>query len=443
MTSQEQKFSQIDEVSSCFCIAKWLQVTIDLVHGTNHSCHHPKRHKIPLDQLAKDPSALHNTLFKKQQRKIMLEGTRPPECSYCWTVEDTEGRGISDRYIKSTDPWAYPHLEKVKQLAWKENINPTYVEVMFDKVCNLACSYCLADISSSIANEMRKFGPYPVHNKSHRDFQETAAELVGEVNPYVEAFWKWFPEILEDLEVFRITGGEPLLNSNTFKVIDYLGSSVSKKLTLAVNSNLCLEDHLIKKFTKGVNQLLVEGRIKDFELYASVDTYGQQAEYIRNGLDYSQFIKNVEYFCSEAPSSRVVMMCTYSVLSIPGFDKLLKELSELKKKYSNLILDISFLRHPEYLRANMVTPDLVTKIAGDIELMKELATFSEYEIGKLTRIYDWVSAGATKDQNNLYRMDFYSFVNEYDRRKGTNFLESFPELGEFYTVCRKTKMLLG
>ena len=30
-------------------------------------------------------------------------------------------------------------------------------------------------------------------------------------NPYVDAFWKWWPELYRDLHTFRITGGEPLL----------------------------------------------------------------------------------------------------------------------------------------------------------------------------------------------------------------------------------------
>ena len=32
-----------------------------------------------------------------------------------------------------------------------------------------------------------------------------------EYNPYVEAFWKWWPELYQDLHTFRITGGEPML----------------------------------------------------------------------------------------------------------------------------------------------------------------------------------------------------------------------------------------
>jgi hypothetical protein len=35
-----------------------------------------------------------------------------------------------------------------------------------------------------------------------------------------------------------------------------------------------------------------------------------------------------------------------------------------------------------------------------------------------------------------HRNDFAIFVDEHDRRRGTNFLETFPELKEFYELCK-------
>ena len=53
----------LNEVSPSFCTAKWKQVTLHLHSGQTHSCHHPVPHKIPLDEIADNPSALHNTKF--------------------------------------------------------------------------------------------------------------------------------------------------------------------------------------------------------------------------------------------------------------------------------------------------------------------------------------------------------------------------------------------
>ena len=126
---QQIKVDHIDGVSPSFCLAKWLQCTLDLHNGTTHSCHHPDRHQIPIDELQQSPAALHNTQFKMQQRNKMLEGIRPKECEYCWKIEDLKGNHLSDRYIKSSDPWAYPSLEKIAAMPWDQPVAPTYLEV--------------------------------------------------------------------------------------------------------------------------------------------------------------------------------------------------------------------------------------------------------------------------------------------------------------------------
>jgi hypothetical protein len=35
------------------------------------------------------------------------------------------------------------------------------------------------------------------------------------------------------------------------------------------------------------------------------------------------------------------------------------------------------------------------------------------------------------------RQNFVAFVDEHDRRRGTNFLKTFPEMEEFYNECKR------
>ena len=136
---------KIDKVSKSFCLAKWQQVTLHLHNGHTHSCHHPQTHKVPLEELKDNPSALHNTNYKKQQRKKMLEGYRPAECQYCWNVEDLDGEHFSDRTIKSSNAdWAAPYFDDVIDAGWEGNIIPRAVEVSFGNACNFKCTYCLS-----------------------------------------------------------------------------------------------------------------------------------------------------------------------------------------------------------------------------------------------------------------------------------------------------------
>ena len=156
---QEYK-QKLDKVGCGFCLAKWTQVTIHLQLGETHSCHHPTTHKIPVHELKRNPSALHNTKFKKEKRKEMLEGKRPAECDYCWNVEDNSDQ-LSDRIFKSNESWSKPYLEEIKNLGWRKDFNPKYVEISFSNACNFKCSYCGPSFSSAWVSEAKKHGPYP------------------------------------------------------------------------------------------------------------------------------------------------------------------------------------------------------------------------------------------------------------------------------------------
>ena len=255
----KDKRDVINSVSPSFCTAKWLQTTLYLQNGYNHSCHHPSPHKIPVDEILADPAALHNSQHKKKQREMMLAGQRPSECDYCWKIEDLDKEYFSDRHYKSADYWAWDRINEIATGNPTANVFPSYLEVSFSNVCNLKCSYCSPEISSKWLEEIKQHGPYPI-SESNNDI--SWYKSVGrypythsEDNPYVDAFWKWFPEALPHLKVFRITGGEPLLSKDTWKVFEFIKNNPQPNLEIAINTNLSVDDKIIDKFISEVGQL--------------------------------------------------------------------------------------------------------------------------------------------------------------------------------------------
>tara|TARA_R110000868_G_scaffold320917_5_gene581991 strand:+ start:5287 stop:6672 length:1386 start_codon:yes stop_codon:yes gene_type:complete len=435
----------LSEVSSSFCLAKWLQVTIDLENGVTQSCHHPPRHRIPENELEKNPSVLHNTMEKKVQRKLMLNNLRPPGCNYCWRVEDSSETTFSDRVTKSAASWALPYYDEVVKAGAVENIAPRYLEVMFSKKCNLSCTYCAPEISSGVEIEARKFGPVHLLDQDARKATNKSLRDDGEVNPYEVAFWKWFPEIYEKLINFRITGGEPLLEESTFRSLQYVVDHPNPKLTLAFNSNLCVPKARIDRAIELTSQIYQRKAVKEVQIFASVDTYGSQAEYIRPGLDYQLFISNIERFLSEIPGSTITLMCTFSLMSVPGFEKLLKEVVRIKHKFpakegTRLLLDIAYLRDPNYLNLKTLDQKYYQPLYEAYEFMKANllegdngGSFLYSEINKMKFLIDWALKEADSVSNKEHRQkNFKIFVDEMDRRKGRSFCETFPSLKSFY-----------
>lgn len=455
--------SLIDSVSPSFCAAKWQQVTLHLHNGRTHSCHHPRPHAIPVSEIRIDVSALHNTKFKKEQRKLMLEGVRPKECQYCWNVEDLEGykkdEFFSDRVTKSEAPWSKPFIENIAKSDWDANVNPSYVEVSFSNLCNFKCSYCSPVYSSRWVEEVERHGPYPTSWKFNDiEYYKNIKELPihhSQYNPYVEAFWEWWPSLVKDLQVFRITGGEPLLSEDTFKVIEYLYDNPQPELEFAVNTNGCVPEKMFNRFIKGLGALLDEGKIKKAHVYTSVDGWGKQAEYGRNGLNFEQWTANVDKLLENIPSLKLTIMCTTNIFSIIDFKKLMEFVYERKIKYINdkrdtaITIDTTILRYPNHQNLSIITDEYTSCFDDTLKYMKEKQEgtngnkpyygFYDFEISRLERLIEFMKHGVHVGDNivlDVAREDFYIFVNEHDRRRGTNFVDTFPELLNFYNVCK-------
>lgn len=499
---------KLDKVSSTMCMAKWLQVSMHLPQGLTQSCYHPPTHKVPLNELAESPRALHNTQEKMLQRKQMKEGERPGGCHYCWNIEDApDGPHLSDRQYRSSEWWVDDAWDEVVESGLGENINPRYVEVNFNQACNFKCTYCSPHLSTEWEKEVREHGALVLHDgKSHNNLKSLRDNglmpLVGPTkeNPYVEAFWEWWPDLYPDLKVFRMTGGEPLMDKNTFKVLSYVNKNPKGDLDLSITSNMCPPNP--KLFDKFLSQLkaIEEIRVwedpdkinpetnnnwyvapaaKHFSLFVSVDSVGEQAEYIRTGLDYDVMLNNVRTVLQETHGTEVSFINTFSLLSIPGLKDFLQMILDLRvefgyenqqevrikppdhngfehpefvrKRRQRVWFDIPFLQFPDWMSAQNAHnyPDLIAMLDEAIEFMEENKEdanygrtyhgFKEYEIAKMRRNRAWISAGSTsvtEEDMALRKANFWKYFNQINRRRGVDFAKTFPELGGWWNDCR-------
>jgi len=443
MSSAEQMKA---DLGPGLCLAKWKQVSLHLQTGMNNSCYHPPLHPIDPEAIAQDPGALHNTEHKKQQRVIMLKDQRPGECQYCWNMEDL-GQ-MSDRHYRSGEPWAAVDFEKIKNSTGEENdVIPSYVEVNFNNACNLKCSYCSPQFSSSWADEAQRMGAYPTstpHNSPDHFSGNRRVIPAREHNPYVEAFWAWWPALYPELKHFRMTGGEPLMDRNTYRVFDYVLEHPKSDLHLNVTSNFSVEPELFEKYLNYVKRLC-NTDIEHFMQYVSLDSgKPAQAEYIRHGLDYSRMESYVHRYLEEVPNrNSLTFIVTMNNLSITGFRELMEWILHLRKTYSKTYqrvwFDTPILREPAWQSMQLLPESYAQQLEATADWMEshqttDLHGFRDYEVQRLRRDIMW----KREAQNANFakeKADFYRFFSEHDRRRNTNFLESFPEMKSFWAEC--------
>lgn len=439
-TDLEYKRRVIDIKSESFCAAKWYNATIWLGSGMTTSCHHPLPHRVSVDDVVRNPKALHNTQRKKMEREQMQRGERPAGCEYCWKIEDMGRDAISDRVYK-TVIYEDQDLNYAYATPPSTDIDLQTLEIAFDRTCQFACSYCNPAFSSTWVKDIRTNGPYNnlrSDGRNHFTHTHDSSQLYkyGETNPYVEAFHQWWESDLhKTLKELRITGGEPLMSAETWKLIDWFKTNKGKSTTrLAINSNLGYQvdiDRLINS---------VEG--VEVDLYTSNESVYDQAEYIRDGLNYNLWVENLIKLAESKKFRGLHVMCTINALCLDTLPEFLDMLVDLKKTlgrdYPSFTLNI--LRFPSFQSPLVLPDDIRTKYKDNLVnwLVKHKGYnyLHEHEINHVLRLIDYLDVVKTphSDAFDLPALcnDFKQFYQQYDQRRGKDFCTAFPNLADWY-----------
>jgi hypothetical protein len=445
-----KKFIPImNEVSPTFCLAKWHHTTIYLQTGETHSCYHPAPHKISLNEIIIDPSALHNTEEKKHERLAMLNGEKPSGCNYCWNIEAMGEEYISDRKERNASIYTPERYQQIKDGDWDQNINPEYIEISFGNECNFKCGYCHPKHSSSYHKEIKDHGPYTMV-KNHRNDIDWFNVYEEETNPYVEAWWRWWPTVSKTLTILRITGGEPLLQQSTWKLLDDLEQHPLPNLELNINSNFGVKPILIDRLVEKINKLISIGAIKSFKLFTSIDTWGPAAEYIRTGLDLTVWEKNLDTYLTKT-NLPVIFMITFNILTVTNFQRLLEKILEWRVRYNGvnqtrwqrIQFDTPFLKEPLQYDMNLLPKDeFMPYMTSHLDFIlanlddKNRSKFNDLEYEKFLRVVKYMESSIYTPEKLIEgKRDFYNWFTEYDRRRGTDFVKTFPELVNFLEHC--------
>lgn len=442
MNDIEFRRQVLDPKSASFCAAKWYNATIWLGSGQTTSCHHPPAHAIDPEAIKTNPSAIHNTDQKKQDRADMQAGRRPSGCEYCWKIEDMGVDAVSDRVYKSK---IYPieALDEAYQTPPEADVNLRTLEIAFDRTCQFACSYCNPAFSSTWVKDINRHGPYAhlvSDGRNHFTHAHDHSQLYryGETNPYVEAFFAWWESDLHrTLQELRITGGEPLMSGETWKLIDWFKANRGKSATrLAINSNLGMDRLRLLEFIDKTRD------IPHLEIYTSNEAYDTQAEYIRDGLDYDLWMHNVQELLEHEHIRAVHVMCTINALCLDSLDVFLDQLVRIKRVYGKdrVNFTLNILRFPSFQSALILPDELRTRyrlrLTDWLDKHRGQDYLHEHEIRHTERLVNYLDVVKTPHSEafELPRLlnDFRQFYTQYDQRRDKNFAETFPLLKSWY-----------
>ena len=432
---QEYTERVLNSKSASFCGAKWYNATIWLGSGQTTSCHHPLPHAIDLEEIKTNPSAIHNTTQKKMERLMMQQGQRPSGCEYCWRLEDAGT--TSDRPHKSAI-FSEGELNTAYVTPSTQDVNLRTLEIAFDRTCQFACSYCNPAFSSTWAKDIKNAGPYGnlvTDGRGHYSHSHEGSQRYGflEVNPYAEAFFAWWEQGLhKDLRELRLTGGEPLMSGYTWKLLDWFNEN-KPICALAINTNLGIDSNKLEEFLDKTQD------IPNLEIYTSNESVRSQAEYIRDGLNYQQWVDNVLKLLDAPQVKAVHVMCTINGLCLPGLVPFLSTLlAHRSRSKKDLNFTLNILRFPSFQSPLVLPQEIKLKYAKELENFLSIVDgfLSDMEREHIARLIQYlISANSPHEGASPMpelEKDFKRFYKQYDERRGKAFAETFPELKDWY-----------
>jgi len=398
------------------CQSKWTWSTIFLNTLSTASCHRVNPVPFSLEEF----DNFHNIPKKLEDRRLMLRGEWPTGgCEYCKHIEDAGGhsdrqhnleiRGLTPPELL-TDPTAV-------------SVSPKIVEIFAQNTCNLSCTYCLPSLSSKIEQENKKFGKF-----DHGGVVMPVVQIPTLANEYFQRFLNWLENNIQTLTRLHLLGGETFIQHDLMTaVLDIIARKPNPQLEFCVFSNMNVPDRYWDQYTGQIHELQRAGNIRYFDLTASIDCWGPEAEYARHGLNLEKFEKRLAWAAEQGDWLRLNINQTVTALTINSMPGLIEKLVQYGKHkhighYFEMYLGPQMFQHPKTFGYSMWKEsfDQVFKLLPqDTDQQKEV-------IPRMMGLQKYLKSF---DQHNWEEVNkLHIFLDELDRRRKTDWRRVFPYL---------------
>ena len=352
-----------------------------------------------------------NDHMRSVRRRMML-GEKLKECQVCdekllntnvyRSYWNQLFKNKIDEAFASTDDSGYTTMKTIS------------FDYRFNNLCNFKCRMCGDMLSSSWESESRK-------NKTwNKDYQPwMASPLREEIKNFQDTqVVNEFVNAIEKKEVREIywCGGEPLMWDIHWKAMErIIELDFADQVYVRYNSNLSRTS-----FRKS-NLFDLLGYFKDWQICASIDGTESLGEYIRDGLNYQQWLRNFKEGLSVTSNPR--QMRLDFTITMPGLLEL-KKMFDLSQKLNVEILTkvmftfsedeiLSPLSLPKELLHKIIDEALAymipkatkkqTALIDVLKNLKERETFTATKKGKMRQL--WLDKIRKQDITKFLKRD--------------------------------------
>lgn len=387
------------------------------------------------------PTEAFNNDYMKSVRKMMLAGEAPASCKKCY---DEEAQGISSKRIWETGTWHYDGVdipELIKQTSEDGSVpyKLQYLDLRLGHTCNLKCIMCSPHDSSQWVSDHKKI--FPILNsetiKNQMRWDQKDFNNYWHERP---EFWEQVYDQIPHIKQLYFAGGEPLvIKEHKMFLEEIVRRGYANKILLRYNSNgTIITDELLDLWN----------HFRKVKISISLDGIGDRVEYIRYPLDFEKIKENIEKLDNAPAHIETNIELAVQILNIKhipdfikwkvtsNFKKVNKGKNVLGQELGGGLVNFHLLWIPTWLNVRALPLEdkkEVRKLFAELKLWlwdnytqdEEFWLTNPYGWKRWEGMLDWMDS---EDQTYLLK-DFKEYITKMDTLRGTNFRETFPELG--------------
>ncbi|MAV94139.1 MAG: hypothetical protein CMA31_00455 [Euryarchaeota archaeon] len=339
-----------------------------------------------------------NSPAYKKLRLQMMSGDEPSVCRQCWAHERA-GNSSSRMHMNKQFAKFMPFINETNPDGSLDEMKLRYMDVRWSNICNFKCRTCSATYSSSWAQE---------------DGKENIFIFAGGENN--DSLYEQFKPHYKDIEVFYFAGGEPLLTDKHYDILEYLIDNNRTDVTLRYNSNVSNLFYKKECITKLWN------KFKSVQIDASLDSFGDRAEYIREGTVWSDIENNLNLIKTESPHVKLNFSTVVSVFNVITITDHLRYMEHKGFDTSNVVL--YNIVDPKHYTLSILPGNLkqfaYQKIATHLQ-----TTTSNGLINQLKGVLRYIESSEYDPEAHS---KFKTYTEHYDKIRNRDFNKTFPEL---------------
>jgi sulfatase maturation enzyme AslB (radical SAM superfamily) len=338
----------------------------------------------------------------REMRIRMLSGKECSQCSGCYAAE-AAGNKSTRMHVNGKYQQHVNLAELTNADGSLDAMNLRHFDVRWSNICNFKCRSCSSTYSSTWAQEDNAQGA----NKP--------VFIMADGNNNDRLYEQFLPHF-ESIETFYFAGGEPLLTDKHYDILEHLIAIGRTGVRLEYNTNLSS----LKYKNKSIVALWKQ--FENVNVWASLDSYGDRAEYIREGTDWQLIETNIKLIRQECPH---VVLGSSTVISAFNLHTITEFLDHMlaARLYDVDSWNPSFynIQNPTHFSADIF--DTVEKelIVSKIQGRKYSASIDE----QLGNVINYVRAAHHKPE---LRTQFINDARHYDGIRQRELAKTFPEL---------------